>query len=162
MAEKKEDLPVVRPRQHETRAVNIRRYERVMGPLREAELWLDRARAVTIYLTNPVVFPNGPDGRAWGGEAWYVPEEWRLEGGVAVRSVTVTKNPSVTENSVTENPDDSVTENLKGVAKELMKGRGRPREEGSLSDAEKQKRYRDRLKAAREVLARAEGKKGSS
>jgi hypothetical protein len=35
------------------------------------------------YLKSPGTFPNGPDGRVWGLEGWYVPEEWRLNAGEA-------------------------------------------------------------------------------
>lgn len=53
------------------RARRVERYARQMSGDVEERLWADRAKLVAIYLKSPAVFPNGPDGRVWGGEAWY-------------------------------------------------------------------------------------------
>ena len=139
-------LGVVEPHQDEDRAGGVRRYRRSSAARGvEERLWADRARLVGLYLGNSKVFPNGPDGRAWGCEAWYVPGEWALVDGVAVRrvtgSVTVTgvtgKSENVTEVSVTRSSEGG---------------------DRRLTPSEKQRRYRDRLRAARAALAGVEGK----
>ena len=71
------------------RAKRVERYKRKMGPDQAAALWKSRAKLIAIYLKTPAIFSNGPDGRAWGCDAWYNPEEWKLnEKGEAVRTVT--------------------------------------------------------------------------
>ena len=62
------------------RAERVRRYNETMAEPAGKQLWADRAKLVLAYLNNPASFPSGPDGRNWGGEAWYVPGEWRIEG----------------------------------------------------------------------------------
>jgi hypothetical protein len=140
--EKDEKLQGVISHQHKAWDANKRRYARVMGPSINERLWQDRAKLMTVYLKTPQVFPNGPDGRAWGLEAWYVPEEWKLdESGEAVRvteSVSVTESQGVTESLVTP-----VTESLpEGV----RRGMGRPKKEGSLSAKERMRRMREKRK----------------
>jgi hypothetical protein len=142
MSEKDERLQGVTSHQHETWAAGRRRYDRAMGRGIEERIWADRALLMTRYLNNPGVFPSGPDGRAWGIEAWYVPGEWRLVGGKAVRVVA----EGVTSRGVT-GKKASVTEAVVTAVGEHVEGGA-----GALSDAERARRYRERLKAARAVL----------
>ena len=72
MSEKADEKTVARERVGAAeRKRRVERYQRVMGPSIDERLWVDRAKLVAVYLKNPSVFPNGPDSRAWGGEAWY-------------------------------------------------------------------------------------------
>ena len=139
-------LGVVGPHQDEGREGRVRGYMRSSAALEaEGRLWEARSELVRRYLLTPGTFPSGPDGRAWGCEAWYVPGEWALVDGVAVRrvtgSVTVTgvtgKSENVTEVSVTRSSEGG---------------------DRRLTPSEKQRRYRDRLRAARAALAGVEGK----
>ncbi len=126
------------------RAKRVKRYERMMKPVVDAQVLEARKQLVRKYRASPEVFPNGPDGRAWGCEAWYNPEEWTDEG----EFIAVTKVEPVTKVDVTK------------VAEELVDAHmGRPpKGERVMSGAERNKAYRERLAAAREVLAKAEGK----
>ena len=145
LMEKDEKLQGVNPRQHETWEVNKRRYARVTGPSINKRLWQGRAKLMTVYLKTPQVFPNGPDGRAWGLGAWYVTSEWGLdERGEAVR--TVTESIPVTEShGVTESPVAPVTESLpEGV----RRGMGRPKKDGSLSAKERMRRLREKRRGS--------------
>jgi hypothetical protein len=64
------------------REKRVRDYQETMGPGIEAELWKGRAKLVLIYLKNPAIFPNGPDGGGvvTGSVRWFNPDEWVIEG----------------------------------------------------------------------------------
>ena len=131
---------VVDPSDRKRRA---ERYARKMKDIVDEKIWAARAKVVATYLVSPSTFPNGPDARAWGYEAWYVPEEWKLnEKGEAVRTVTESTVTTVTEALPLPGNEPTVTETVTGP----------------LSPAEKMRRYRERLKLARETLLRAEKK----
>ena len=135
---------VVGRHQDEGRAGRVRRYGRFSAAV--GRLWEVRSELVRRYLLTRGLFPSGADGRVWGCEAWYVPGEWALVDGKAVRSVTESVTESVTVTGVTEK-SESVTE--VSVTRSADEDGDR-----RLTASEKQKRYRDRLRAARAVLAR--------
>ena len=133
------------------RAANVRRYERVMAPYEREKMLLIRGELVRKYRANPQVWPDGIDGLPGSGnEQWYRGHEaeW-LDDGTYVGVTPVTESPP---SSVTESPLPKVAADI--VASHM----GRPKSDDALSSAEKQRRYRERLAAARAVLTEAESR----
>jgi hypothetical protein len=61
------------------RAERVRRYNEMMQPVFDKQLWDGRAERVYRYLKSPQTFQGPLDGRAWpGGDAWFKPEEWKI------------------------------------------------------------------------------------
>ena len=94
---------------------------------------LERARAdlVKRYRANAGLFPNGPDGRVWGCEAWYREEDWVIEEGVAVRVNNVPVNSDV--NTVIEegiNRAHAERSDRAAYMREYMRRRRARKEEG--------------------------------
>jgi len=154
VSEKADEKTVARERVGAAeRKRRVERYQRVMGPSIDERLWVDRAKLVAVYLKNPSVFPNGPDSRAWGGEAWYEASEWRLlEDGSAVREVAFGRGvvaEDATKPTPATKPLDATKPATEGDATKPFGGDrgGRPRVgERALSSTERSRLRRERLK----------------